>query len=94
MSVISLSTGNAASINGLCVTPKEFGSRLGQYGHYCPVRLMDHAELVDCSSQDSFKYSVQYKGYYYRFINLIYYKIIIIIIQQLLQYYMYVLMLF
>ena len=72
MSVVCLSTGNAASINGLCVTPKEFGSRLGQYGHYCPVRLMDHAELVDCSSQNSFKYSVQYKGYYYRLYTIYY----------------------
>ena len=58
--------GKAASISGLCITPQEFASRLGEYGHYCPVSLTDNDELVDCSSQPSLTWAAEYLGNYYR----------------------------
>eukprot|EP00731_Ephydatia_muelleri_P001091 Em0001g1091a len=53
----------AASISGLCITPAEFKSRLGEYQEYCPVSLALKDELVNCPS---LKFSAEYKGKYYK----------------------------
>lgn len=58
--------GKAASIFGLCITPTEFKSRLGEYLAYCPVSLALKDELVDCSQEPSLKFSAEYKGKYYK----------------------------
>ena len=42
-------SGKAAAIEDLCVTPKEFLTRLGDFGQYCPVSLAKDGALVDCS---------------------------------------------
>ena len=39
-------TGNAASIADMCITPKEFESRLGDFKQYCPVSLALRGELL------------------------------------------------
>eukprot|EP00731_Ephydatia_muelleri_P001087 Em0001g1087a len=56
----------AASISGLCITPAEFKSRLGEYQEYCPVSLALKDELVNCSQEPSLKFSAEYKGKYYK----------------------------
>lgn len=43
-------TGHAASLNGLCVTPNEFHSKVGEFAEYCPVSLARNGELVDCKT--------------------------------------------
>lgn len=58
--------GKAASINSLCVTPQEFKDRLGSFMEYCPVSLVERGELVDCKSQPSLQYAVEYQAKYYR----------------------------
>ena len=55
------SSGQAASIAGLCITPSEFQARLGEYSQYCPVSLALRGELVDCSSEPSLKYAAEYR---------------------------------
>lgn len=59
--------GQAASINCLCVTPQEFKGRLSAFGEYCPVNFTDKGQLVDCSSQTTLEYAVEYKTKYYRY---------------------------
>lgn len=49
-----------ASIHGLCVTPLEFNSALGEFFEYCPVDLALHEELVDCSG-DSLQFAAEYR---------------------------------
>ena len=56
--------GQAASIEGLCVTPSDFKSRLGEFDEHCPVNLALHGELVDCSTTRSLKYAAEYKYVY------------------------------
>lgn len=53
--------GKAASINGLCITPKDFTEKLGEFAEYCPVSLALRSELVDCSKQRSLTFAVEYK---------------------------------
>ncbi|KAM4529308.1 adenylate kinase 9 [Fundulus diaphanus] len=59
-------SGKAACINRLCITPKELGCRLGEFGHYCPVCLALHHHLVDCSETAALTHAAEYKRHYYR----------------------------
>ena len=34
-------TGKAGRLVDLCITSEKFDSKLGEYGHYCPVALND-----------------------------------------------------
>ena len=54
--------GKAASIADMCITPKEFVERLGDFAQYCPVSLALKGELVDCSATVSLKYAAEYRG--------------------------------
>ncbi|XP_056284243.1 adenylate kinase 9 [Pseudoliparis swirei] len=56
----------AASINRLCVTPKELLCRLGEFGHYCPVCLALPHHLVDCSDIAALNHAAEYRELYYR----------------------------
>jgi len=58
--------GEAASIFGLCVSPDECNNRLGEFSHYCPVRLATKHELVDCSYETTMKYTAEYRARYYK----------------------------
>ncbi|OWK59040.1 Adenylate kinase 9 [Lonchura striata] len=58
--------GKAASIAGLCITPKELQSQLGECGQYCPVSLAEKGELVDCSVTPSLEFAAEFQGHYYR----------------------------
>ena len=62
-------TGKAVSIANLCITPKEFKSRLGNFGQYCPVSLANRGELVDCSSNSSLDLAAEFRGRYYKMEN-------------------------
>lgn len=53
----------AKSINGLCITPSDFKSRLGEFSEYCPVNLALHDELIDCSTTNSLQYAAEYRYY-------------------------------
>ncbi|XP_062872509.1 adenylate kinase 9 [Trichomycterus rosablanca] len=57
--------GQAASIDCLCITPRELQSRLGEFGHYCPVSLGLHKHLVDCTHDKSPKLA-EFRGCYYK----------------------------
>uniref|UniRef100_A0A4W5PEI0 Adenylate kinase 9 n=1 Tax=Hucho hucho TaxID=62062 RepID=A0A4W5PEI0_9TELE len=59
-------TGHAASINRLCITPKELKSRLGEFSYYCPVSLALHRHLVDCSLTTSLELAAEFRGHYYK----------------------------
>ena len=61
-----LFAGKAASIKNLCVTPTELQSRLGTFGEYCPVSLIDENELVDCSVDSSIDLVAEFRGVYYK----------------------------
>ena len=69
--VFYIFTGQAASISCLCITPAEFKNRLGEYSNYCPVRLRDHGELLDCSNQKDLTFAVEYRGFYYRYLHVL-----------------------
>ncbi|XP_068199434.1 adenylate kinase 9 [Antennarius striatus] len=56
----------AASINRLCVTPKQMQNRLGEFGHYCPVCLALRCHLVDCSGTAALTHASEYRQHYYR----------------------------
>ncbi|KAJ3607116.1 hypothetical protein NHX12_026630 [Muraenolepis orangiensis] len=58
--------GRAACIDRLCVTPKEMGSRLGEFGLYCPVCLALHCHLVDTSGNASLATAAEYRTRYYK----------------------------
>ncbi|KAK3516708.1 hypothetical protein QTP70_022501 [Hemibagrus guttatus] len=58
--------GQAASIERLCVTPRELQSRLGEFDHYCPVSLALHKHLVDCSFDTSLELAAEFKRRYYK----------------------------
>ncbi|XP_072537006.1 adenylate kinase 9 [Salminus brasiliensis] len=58
--------GHAASIDRLCITPRELQSRLGEFGHYCPVSLALHRHLVDCSLNTSLELAAEFRGHYYK----------------------------
>ncbi|CAG5120479.1 unnamed protein product, partial [Candidula unifasciata] len=55
------SKGRSAGIYGLCITPKEYRARLGEYEEYCPVSLADKDELIDCSFNQTLEYAAEYK---------------------------------
>ncbi|XP_014892275.1 adenylate kinase 9 isoform X1 [Poecilia latipinna] len=59
-------SGKAACINRLCITPKELNSRIGEFGHYCPVCLALFHHLVDCSETADLTHAAEYKKFYYR----------------------------
>lgn len=50
----------------MCVTPKEFTERLGDYGEYCPVSLVDYGHLVDCSGNPNLDFAAEFRGRYYK----------------------------
>ena len=50
----------------MCITPKEFESRLGEFKQYCPVSLALRGELVDCSVTPSLKMAAEFRGHYYK----------------------------
>ena len=54
-------TDKASSVSGLCVTPSDFKSRLGEFLEYCPVNLALHEQLIDCSTTKSLKYAAEYR---------------------------------
>ncbi|XP_074845222.1 adenylate kinase 9 [Carettochelys insculpta] len=58
--------GKAASIAGLCITPQELQSRLGEFGQYCPVSLAEKQELIDCSATSSLQFAAEFRGHYYK----------------------------
>ncbi|KAK7907798.1 hypothetical protein WMY93_016410 [Mugilogobius chulae] len=59
-------SGQAASINRLCITPEELQRQIGRFGFYCPVCLVVDSHLVDCSeTADMTCYAAEYRGYYY-----------------------------
>lgn len=59
-------SGKAACINRLCITPKELQSRLGEFGHYCPICLALCYHLTDCSETKALTHGAEYKGRFYR----------------------------
>uniref|UniRef100_A0A3P9MZW7 Adenylate kinase 9 n=1 Tax=Poecilia reticulata TaxID=8081 RepID=A0A3P9MZW7_POERE len=59
-------SGKAACINRLCITPKELNSRIGEFGHYCPVCLALFHHLEDCSETADLTHAAEYKKLYYR----------------------------
>ncbi|XP_067841405.1 adenylate kinase 9 [Heptranchias perlo] len=58
--------GKAACIAGLCITPQELQSRLGEFGQYCPVSLQLNGELEDCAVSPSLEFSAEFRGHYYK----------------------------
>lgn len=57
-----VSSGNAASVFDMCITPKEFAGRLSEFGQYCPVSLAEKGELVDCSTSKSLQFAAEYRS--------------------------------
>jgi len=53
--------GDAASINGLCMTPSKFQAGLGEFREFCPVNLALHEKLIDCSTIRHLKYAAEYR---------------------------------
>lgn len=56
------SLGKAASIADMCITPTEFLQRVGDYDQYCPVSLALRGELVDCSTNNTLEFAVEFRG--------------------------------
>lgn len=56
----------AACINRLCITPRELQSRLGEFGHYCPICLALLYHLTDCSETKALTHGAEYRGRFYR----------------------------
>jgi len=61
----NIDQGKAGRLVDLCVTSKEFESKLGEYGHYCPVALNDLHQLIDCTAHD-LKLAVEFKDKFYK----------------------------
>ena len=55
-------SGQAASISDMCITPDEFSQRLGDFNQYCPVSLALRGELVDCSTNVTLDFAVEFRG--------------------------------
>lgn len=53
----------------MCITPKEFSERLGDFGQYCPVSLADCGHLIDCSANTSLDFAAEFRGRYYKMEN-------------------------
>ncbi|XP_014663121.1 PREDICTED: adenylate kinase 9-like [Priapulus caudatus] len=58
--------GCSASISGMCIRPKEFKQKLGEFQYYCPVSLAEDGQLIDCSANDGLRFAAEYKGRYYK----------------------------
>ncbi|KAJ0026849.1 hypothetical protein NQD34_017849 [Periophthalmus magnuspinnatus] len=59
-------SGKAASINRMCITPKELQYQIGRFGYYCPVCLVLESHLVECSETPDLTHdAAEYRGYYY-----------------------------
>jgi len=58
--------GMAASLDGLCVRPAEFVSRLGIFRQYCPVALTSRGELENCEEVKSLRFAAEYRGVYHK----------------------------
>jgi len=56
----------AACISELCVTSSQLNSRLGIFGHYCPVSYVDRGELIDCADDETQKFAAEFRGHYYK----------------------------
>ncbi|XP_078256014.1 adenylate kinase 9 [Rhinoraja longicauda] len=58
--------GKAASIAGMCITPNELKSRLGEFKQYCTVSLQLKGELHNCSVDPSLEFAAEFRGHYYK----------------------------
>ncbi|XP_055005398.1 adenylate kinase 9 isoform X2 [Boleophthalmus pectinirostris] len=59
-------SGQAASINRMCITPEELQRQIGRFGYYCPVCLVLENHLVDCSDTTDLTHdAAEYRGHYY-----------------------------
>lgn len=70
---IIFTIGQAASVDCLCITPRELQSRLGEFGHYCPVSLALHKNLVDCTDDKFFL--AEFRARYYKLTSTEYLKV-------------------
>ncbi|KAH3738545.1 hypothetical protein DPMN_045182 [Dreissena polymorpha] len=61
-----ISDGKAASIADMCITPSDFLQRVGDYEQYCPVSLALRGELLDCSTNKTLEFAVEFRGHYYK----------------------------
>ncbi|XP_072356094.1 adenylate kinase 9 isoform X2 [Scyliorhinus torazame] len=61
-----IQNGQAACIAGLCITPSELQSRVGEFQQYCPVSLQLNGEFIDCSVDPSLEFSAEFQGHYYK----------------------------
>lgn len=52
--------GNAASVCGMCITPREFDSKLGEFIDYCPVSFALKGELVKATNK-SLEFAAEYR---------------------------------
>ncbi|KAM8832237.1 adenylate kinase 9 isoform 2-T2 [Spinachia spinachia] len=59
-------SGQAASIDRLCITPEELQCRLKEFGHYCPVCLALCYHLVDCSETAALTHAAEFRGHYFK----------------------------
>ncbi len=48
------------------MTPSQLAARIGIFGHYCPVSLVDRGELVDCEADDTQAFAAEFRGHYYK----------------------------
>ncbi|CAI8010883.1 Adenylate kinase 9 [Geodia barretti] len=55
-----ITSGHAAALQGLCITPTEFSKRLGECSHYCPVSMAQNV-LVDCSKKLTLQYAAEFR---------------------------------
>ena len=46
----------------MCITPDEFSQRKGDFDQYCPVSLALRGELVDCSTNVTLEFAVEFRG--------------------------------
>ncbi|KAL6095965.1 ak9 [Pungitius sinensis] len=59
-------SGQAASIDRLCITPEELQCRLKEFAHYCPVCLALCCHLVDCSETAALTHAAEFRGNYFK----------------------------
>ncbi|XP_034436680.1 adenylate kinase 9-like [Hippoglossus hippoglossus] len=59
-------SGQAASIDRMCITPEELQNRLEEFGHYCPDCLAINYHLVDCSETVTLTHAAEYRGKLYK----------------------------
>ncbi|CAB1435476.1 unnamed protein product [Pleuronectes platessa] len=59
-------SGQAASIDRMCITPEELQHRLEEFGHYCPDCLAINYHLTDCSETVALTHAAEYRGKLYK----------------------------